>query len=566
MTNSNLEIKNLSFNDNTPKELEESGFYSDWPVVYILNNKKEMYIGETYHASERMKQHLEKDERRRLTDAHIIASKDFTKSATLDIESSLIELCSAIDNNKQRTLQNGNSGVVRHHYSNKEEFSQDSKFFAKLWKKLEELDLVSGSIENLKNTDLFKYSPYKSLNAEQCTTRDYIFEDILEALNNNQKQAIFVDGFAGTGKSILAIYLLKLLATGGNFINDEGMSETLPFINDLIKIKEAKPDLKVAYVVAMTSFRKTLKDVFRKIQGLSSDMVIKPGDVAKKEYDILIVDEAHRLMKRKNLTGYGSFDDTNRKLGLPCNKSIDDGDQLDWIRKQSQIQIFFYDSTQSIKPSDVDKTKFDKLKKNGIEHRLTSQMRCKGGMYYTDYVRNILSCTQNGKKQIVNYDFRLFDNIDDFCNVLYSKEKEESLCRIVSGYGFEWKSKKNKNTKDIVIDNRSFYWNKTSEKWVLSIEGKEVIEEVGCIHTIQGYDLNYCGVIFGPEITYKNGEIVIAKDKYFDIKGKADVKDDEQLKNYIVNIYNVLMTRGIKGTYVYVCDDELRKYLRQFIC
>lgn len=565
MTNSNIEIKDIAFNDSTPKALEESDFYRDWPVVYVLNSDKEMYIGETYHASQRMKQHLEREDRRRLTDAHIIASKDFTKSATLDIESSLIELYSAIDDKKKRVLQNGNSGIVRHFYSNKEEFSQDSKFFSKLWMMLAEKGLVSGSIENLKNSDLFKYSPYKALNAEQCTTRDYILENILEAFNENKKQAIFVDGFAGTGKSILAIYLLKLLTTGGDFINDEEMSETLPFLNDLKKIKTMKPNLKVAYVVSMTSFRKTLQDVFKHIHGLKSSMVIKPGDVAKENYDILIVDEAHRLMKRKNLTGYKSFDDTNKKLGLPCNKNVSDGDQLDWIRKKSQIQIMFYDSTQSIKPSDVDKEKFDELKRGSIEHRLTSQMRCKGGMYYTDYVRNILSCTQTEEKQIANYDFRLFENIDDFCNALYSKEKEESLCRIVSGYGFEWKSKNNINTKDIVIDNRSFYWNRTSEKWVLSIEGKEVVEEVGCIHTIQGYDLNYCGVIFGPEIAYSNGNIVINKDKYFDIKGKADVKDTEKLKNYIINIYNVLMTRGIKGTYVYVCDEGLREYLKKYI-
>jgi len=562
MENSRLEIKDMKFDDNTPKDLAESSFYNDWPVVYILNNDKEMYVGETYHASERMKQHRDKPERRKLTEAHIIGCKDFTKSSTLDIESSLIELIKAIPNNSHK-LQNGNNGIVKHYYSNKEEFSQDSKLFTRLWSKLLERGLVTGGIENLKNTDLFKYSPYKSLTAEQCTVRDYILEDILEAFKNNKQQSIFVDGTAGTGKTILAIYLMKLLVTGGEFINDDDLSETMPFINDLKEIKERKSDLKIAYVVAMTSFRQTLKEVFRHIDGLKSSMIIGPNEVAKDNYDILIVDEAHRLMKRKNLTSYGSFDDVNRKLGLPCNKEENDGDQLDWIVKQSQIQILFYDSLQSVRPTDIDFMKFESLRKNSDMFKLTSQMRCKGGNNYSNYINNILNEKQEHKQEILNYEVLLFDDINDFSNKILEKENEIGLSRIVSGYGFEWVSKNDESLCDIDISNRKFIWNKSNEKWVLSIKGQQVVNEVGCIHTIQGYDLNYCGVIFGPEIIYRNGHIEINKDRYFDRNGKAGV-DNAKLKEYIINIYSVLLTRGIKGTCIYVCDNKLREYLRTY--
>ena len=560
MTNSKL-MKDFSFNDNTPQELVEENFYNGWPIVYVLNNDKEMYIGETYHAVERMKQHLKNNDRRKLKDLHIIGSDNFTKSATLDIESSLIELCK-LEN--KRELQNSNDGLVYHHYANKECFRKDSPFFASIWNELKKRDLVETDIETLLNSDLFKYSPYKQLNAEQKTTRDYILEDIEKTLEENKKKSIFVNGSAGTGKTILAIYLLKLLVTDGDYLTDfeEDTSDTLYFLENLRKIKKLKPDLKVAYVVAMSSLRKTLKKVFGNIKGLQAKMVISPNEAAKNKYDILIVDEAHRLMKRKNLAQYGDFDKCNRLLNLDNN-----GTQLDWILMNSNIQILFYDFEQSIKPTDVSQERFAKLIKeagNSV-HNLTSQMRCLAGHDYINYVKDILNC--NAAKPLDfsdKYDFRMFENIDDFCDAIYEHENKEQLSRIVAGYGFEWASKNNKDKPDINIGNRHFFWNRTSEGWPLSIKGKEVINEVGCIHTIQGYDLNYCGVIFGPEIVFRNNRIEIIKDNYFDANGKNGINYDE-LKNYIINIYSVLMTRGIKGTYLYVCDDGLRNYLKNYI-
>lgn len=575
MTNFNIKIKDLKFNEKTPQELEDSGFYREWPVVYILNNEKEMYIGETYHSSERMKQHLKNPKRKSLKEAHIIGCDDFTKSATLDIESSLIELCSSIEDNKH-ILQNENNGLVKHNYANKAEFKQDSKFFAHLWKQLLDRNLVSGDIENLKNTDLFKYSPYKSLNAEQCSTRDYVIEDILEVFRNNKNVTMFINGSAGTGKTILAMYLLKLLSTNAEYLTEDDDSETYPFIEDLKEIRKIKNKLEVGYVVSMTSLRKTLKTVCGSIKGLKASMIIGPSEVVKKHYDILIVDEAHRLKQRKNLSSPGefnTFDKINQKLGLPYS-STNNGTQLDWILKQSQIQILFYDEKQSIKPTDISKEDFNKIKNEKYYHTLTSQMRCNAGRNYIEYVDNILN--QNESKYIDfsdKYEFVLYDDINEMCCEILEKENKYKLSRIVSGYGFEWISKKGTKKKpnpredeqDIDIEGTKFFWNKKEKGWPLSIEGKRVIEEVGCIHTIQGYDLNYCGVIFGPEIVYRNGKIEIIKENYFDTKGKDGIKDYKTLKHYILNIYSVLLTRGIKGTYVYVCDKQLREYLKKYI-
>ena len=576
MTNSKFQIREFDFNENTPRAIKDSNFpYKDWPVVYLIDNDEQLYIGETIHPSDRMKQHWENSERRKLKNLHIIASSDFTKSSTLDIESSLIELCSA--KKGKRELQNVSNGVVTHNYANKKEFSQTSSFFTNLWYKLKDLNLVEGDIEDLKNTDLFKYSPFKALNGEQATARDFIISKINEKIENNKKGCIVVEGGAGTGKTILAIYLMKLFITNADYIVDENVEQPLAFINDLRNIRKNRPNLKIGYVVSMTSLRNTLGDVFKEIKGLSKNMVISPSEVQKQHYDILIVDEAHRLKKRKNLSSpgdYSNFDKTNKALGFKCNKNEEDGNQLDWIVKQSDYQIFFYDKNQSVKPTDIDASYFESYfnKCSMDEHKLTSQMRCMGGIYYTEYIDSILKQTAQ-PKEINNYDFRLFENINDFCDAMLKKEKEYELCRIVSGYGFEWISKvpeKNEkpnpyeNVEDINIENRKFFWNKKSKCWPTSIEGERIIKEVGCIHTIQGYDLNYCGVIFGPEIVFRNNQIEIVKEKYYDANGKTGASDKE-LKDYIINIYSVLMTRGIKGTYVYVCDEKLREYLKKYI-
>ena len=107
-------------------------------------------------------------------------------------------------------------------------------------------------------------------------------------------------------------------------------------------------------------------------------------------------------------------------------------------------------------------------------------------------------------------------------------------------------------------------WNHTYIDWINSPNS---INEVGCIHTVQGYDLNYCGVIIGPEIDYdfENNRIVIDKSKYKDVAGKKHLDNDKELLQYIINIYTVLLTRGIKGTYVYVCNENMKKYLNKYI-
>ena len=134
----------------------------------------------------------------------------------------------------------------------------------------------------------------------------------------------------------------------------------------------------------------------------------------------------------------------------------------------------------------------------------------------------------------------------------------------MAGYSWKWISKNNKELYDINISGHKYRWNTVNRDWVNSSDS---INEIGCIHTIQGYDLNYAGVIFGNEIRFDRvrKEIYIEKSSYYDLQGKTALNKEEDLKEYILNIYKTLMTRGIKGTYVYVCNDELREYLKNYI-
>jgi RecG-like helicase len=372
------------FNKNAlPKIGQNTWVKNQWPIVYFIQNpiKKIAYVGESTNAFSRIKNHLSNPEKAMLKTISIIGSDKFNKSATLDIESKLIQY---ISSEETYQLLNGNFGLINHNY-----YQQDlySDLFKVIWEKLIEKKIVSKSLEEIENSELFKYSPYKSLNEDQYNS----VLEILASLSANDTNTIFVHGSAGTGKTILATYLIKLLASNVeiDYAEDEVLSEhEIKELNLLQALKRKFPDIKVGLVVAMTSLRETLKSVFRKVPGLKASMVISPSDTFKKEYDLLIVDEAHRLRQYKNIGWMGAFKKRNRELGLG-----DEGTELDWILANSKSQIFFYDEAQSVKPSDVAPDKFDDLlkKKNTQRITLASQMRVKGGNNYIGFVDKLLN-------------------------------------------------------------------------------------------------------------------------------------------------------------------------------
>ncbi|MFZ1528432.1 MAG: DNA/RNA helicase domain-containing protein [Ferruginibacter sp.] len=553
------------FNKESISKIEQNTWVKNqWPLVYLIKSdfRKLAYVGESTNASSRIKNHLANPERCKLDKISIIGSDKFNKSATLDIESNLIQYITAEGTFE---LQNGNYGLINHNY-----YQQDlyKNLFKEVWSKLLEKKIVTKSLAEIENSELFKYSPYKSLNEDQYNS----VLEILDGLTSRQSNMIFVSGSAGTGKTILATYLMKLLASDVENIQLEELNDDeIREINYIKEFKRKFPTAKIGLVVAMTSLRESLVSVFKKIPGLTSSMIINPSDTFKinKKYDLLIVDEAHRLRQYKNISWMGSFKKNNQKLGLG-----DSGTELDWVVANSHNQIFFYDPAQSVKPSDVAPENFTKLlnEKRTLHLGLKSQMRVQGGSNYIQFVHDLLHLKRNEsiKYHEDKYELFIFDSFVDLHSELSKRETRFGLCRMIAGYSWPWLSNPKQDPKpspkvtDLDLDGLKFKWNSTDRDWINS---PNAFNEIGCIHTTQGYDLNYTAVIFGKEINYNKEKNIIEIDpkKYFDTNGKKGISTPDELKIYIINIYKTLMYRGIKGTFIYACNKELKEYLKQHI-
>jgi len=555
-----VEVNRYGFSISRLNDIGENSYAtSQWPLVYVLSDegKRLAYVGETADAVTRMGTHLKHDHKRQLTVVHLITSEKFNKSATLDIESNLIKYMAA---DGKFSLLNGNLGLVDHNYYQRSELY--SQIFRQIWDKLRAEGVATHSLKYLDNSDLFKYSPYKTLSFEQ---RQGLLA-IMYALLDETKTNLIFQGGAGTGKSILAIFLFKLLQTVGDDLNFKEFSTDELELRDLLSsIRELYGVPRMALVVPMTSFRNTLKKAFANISGLNPAMVISPSELARQSYDIVIVDEAHRLRRRTNLGAYyGTFDKTSSALGF--DKYI--CSEVDWVCRQSQKAIFFYDPNQSIKPSDVSVDVFERLKESPKTQvqELISQFRVRAGNSYVQFLDALLNNQLGTAEKFTpkGYEFSLFESIEEFIAAVHEKDEEFGLSRMIAGYAWQWVSKNDPNSYDIEIDGTALRWNKTNSDWINSSNS---LHEVGCIHTTQGYDLNYAGIIFGREIGYdkENDEITIAPKNYFDRNGKQSIKDSVELKQFILNIYKTIMLRGIRGTFVYACDPDLREYLARYI-
>jgi DUF2075 family protein len=557
-----FKIESYSFCEKGINELQDNHFAKNlWPVVYLLigneEGNKKAYIGESSNVIFRMNKHLVDDEKGKLDDFYIISSDKFHKSAALDMESNLIRYLAA---DGQFHLLNSNIGIANHNYYQKNEIYKN--MFLEIWEDLRFKGIAKSLISDLKNSDLFKYSPYKRLSNEQ--EKGVI--NILRCLVDTEHNTVIAEGGAGTGKTILAIYLFKLLLSDEPIYTDETEDSCTSILKSLVdRFKQKCPNPKFALVIPISPFRNTLKKAFRNIKGLKPEMVMSPSEAVKEKLDLIMVDESHRLRRRVNLGVYSSdFDKICESLSLDKHTCS----ELDWVLAQSTKQVFFYDEMQSIKPSDVKDEDFYRLK-NSAKTTITelkSQFRSRGGNQYAKFVDDLLSVGLY--KGIVyrhkNYELNLYESLEEMEAVICDRDTQYGLSKIISGYAWPWISKKDKNSFDIEEGGARLRWNSTLNDW---IDEKQSKTEVGTIHNVQGYDLNYTGVIFGPEISFDpiKNEIVIIEKNYFDKSGKQSIKDPAQLKNYIINIYKTILLRGIRGSYLYVCDPDLRHYLSQHV-
>jgi DUF2075 family protein len=542
--------------------------HRDWPVVYTLNDNSEVYVGESLDAVGRLRQHLDGGKKSHLANARIIVDDEFNKSVCLDLESYLIGLFFAEGRYKVLNVQ-ASSGTGN--YYQRDAYRER---FRDIFAQLRAEGLFATSIEYIENSDLYKLSPFKSLTDEQGDAVVAITEGLLADLKIGPGGAMVIEGGPGTGKTVVAIFLLKLLRDIGSWDGDQLESES--YLTGFFTPENAETlaGLRIGLVVPQQSLRKSIQAVFARTPGLDAGMVVSPFDVGKGEetWDLLVVDEAHRLNQRANQTSAQK----NREFREINVKLYGDDDprrtQLDWITAMSHQQVLLIDRRQRVRPADLDVSTLvaaaDAAEERGRRHVLTSQLRVRSGDY-VEYVRDVLSPSPPRQRlDLDGYDFRLFDDVGEMVKEIRARNAEEGLARVIAGYAWPWNSKKDRTRADIVFGDVELKWNGRVVDWV---DSPNSINEVGSIHTIQGYDLNYAGVIIGNDLRYDEAarELRFDRANYFDKKGlqnnPGQKLTEAELLAFVLNIYSVLMTRGIRGTYLYVVDEGLRRYLAGYL-
>ena len=629
---------------NSAELLSEHTMGVNWPVVYLIHGNGELYVGETSSAVNRIEQHLsptgpKAEDRKKLDTVEIIFDDRFNKSSILDIEHSLIDLFrfeieqdSSSDNKSRyfKKLQNANNGQsTMHNYYNRVYYQDEVK---DIWSELKKHNLATNDYQTIVNDAIFKFSPYKALNEEQHEVCLSILEEIMDALEaekggSKAEYTAIVRGLAGTGKTIVLLNLLarvmdaertnlKTISEESKEDNDEDDSEiTLGIIGretELVKrineyvAKNGK--IRIAYVAQMTSLRNTIKKVVKQIPKVKKNDAKGPFDVvnyttsSQKKFDILLIDEAHRLFQYKKIQNRKSFKDKCKAL-YGDGARPEDYTTLDWLLSCSKNRVIVYDEFQTVKESDITPAQFKQaLKRKHLKPKdyfLKQQMRCRAGMVYTDFLNRIFdNKPTKGIESFENYDLLLYEDPNRLIDDIAKRNVTYGLSRVTAGYGWQWDRKKYdacfrmfkrhiannglKGTRSAMLD----YYHKhlRIEDGLIEFDGKTYLRnldynwilegnplEIGCIHTSQGYDLNYVGVLFGPEIDYsKKRGIVVYPDRIKDtnsvgtsfvgLSKQEKTKRLKAIKTFVINAYKVMMERGIRGCYVYAYNKGLRDY------
>lgn len=572
------EIRELPFtHDGISTGIQEISRFQDWPVVYTLGSGRQVYVGESLHGARRMRQHRESPAKQHLRTIRLILDETFNKSACLDLESTLIRW---LDGDGYEVI-NRNSGIVDSEYYQRPFYQQR---FDEIFGQLRDLGVFQRSIRQIENSDLFKLSPFKSLNTDQASAVDAIMTGIVRDLEQGSGGLSVIQGEPGTGKTIVAIYLLKLLRDVAELPIDEEPDPDEMFSEHFQEeTRELLQELRIGLVVPQSSLRRTIQKVFSTIPSLRGVPVLTPFQVgeAEEDFDLLIVDEAHRL---NQLSAQPHPTQTNRFKAITTalfGELDPDKTQLDWIRARSRMTLIMLDTQQSVRPSDIPTAELQAVaaaaEADGRRYPLRTQMRAAGGSDYIRYIRQLLSANPpQTRLDFGDYEFAMFDDLGRMLTRIREQEAEHSLARLVAGFAWPWVSRSKDRQKkgwapyDIEIDGLRLPWNRRPTDWINSATSAE---EVGSIHTVQGYDLNYTGVIIGPDLRFDpvGQHLVADRAHYFDAVGKrsngmrGQITTDEDLLRYITNVYSVLMTRGMRGTYLYVCDPALRQRLSRFV-
>lgn len=374
---------------------------------------------------------------------------------------------------------------------------------------------------------------------DQKVVYEEILSNAIRSMTDQKKRTVIVKGGPGTGKTVVAINLLAKLTQEGYFAQYTS--------------KNGAP--RSVYAKKLTGFKKSSVNNMFKGSGSYTE-------VDMNVIDVIICDEAHRL---------------NEKSGLFSNLGEN---QIKEIINSCLCSVFFIDERQRVTLSDIGtvseiKRWAEKLDSEVLELELVSQFRCNGSDGYLAWLDDVLEIryTANTDMKDIDYEIKILDSPNEVRNLILERNKVANHSRILAGYCWEWlKEGKNKSdVHDICIGDFEMSWNLGNTSTFAIDENS--VNEIGCIHTSQGLEFDYVGVIIGDDMRYDGDHIVTDYTKRAktdqSLKGiKTLYKSNPELAlaeadEIIKNTYRTLLTRGIKGCYVYCTDKKLAEYFRK---
>jgi len=383
-----------------------------------------------------------------------------------------------------------------------------------------------------------------SLLNDQIFAKNVIWDKIRKSERSDEKSVVIVKGGPGTGKTVIALHLLAELAAKNKSIFFSSKSKSLI---EAIKHKINRKDAKLLFA-SLNPFI--------------------PSRVNENQLDVLIVDEAHRIGKT-----------SNHQFTKPADRT--DMPQVEQLIRCAKTSIFFIDDKQTIRFLEIGNTQLikeaaEKYNCTVKEVELVSQFRCSGSDNYLDWLESVLGYSDDKKIFDINkddFDFKIFDSPEKLYEVIKQKDSEEGkTARITAGFCWDWSKKLDEDgnlVNDVKIGNFQMPWETYGKikppegfvrwyEWAYKPEG---IKQVGCIYTAQGFEFDYVGVIVGEDIKYdKENDCLVGNRER--TKDPILKRSKENFDNYVKNIYRVLMSRGMKGCYVYFVDKDVEKFFK----
>lgn len=565
-TEKSLSAFEKDLKENSPEDLQE--IILNYPTVYIHNwtssGEYDVYIGESNNIIRRTRQHYaqmytEKDWHRNLKDKnaelYIIGHEHFNKSMTLDIENRLMLYLMSAD--KVRKIHNLKGNPQNKYYPSHEL----DEIFQKTWRGLRKINPMLFPLESkIKDSAIFKASPLHKLTEEQENAKELIVKKVLHALQNNERnQLIFVEGEAGTGKTVLNSSTFYEMYANAEELGLKGLQCKLLVNHD-----------EQIVVYEQIAKKLGLTDKYGEVVGKPTSFI--NHHTKEDPVDVVFIDEAHLLLTQ----GKQSYRGQN---------------QLQDILERAKVVVVMFDENQILTTEQYWEERIlshyrEMAKSSDTYIELKNQLRISADKETIDWID---AFTKELKLQKIpqdkkGYEIKIFDQPSELETAIKKKaaSADTALSRMIATYDWEY------NQSDRMVERVLKYWEVTIDQWhrpwnrelektmdraekrknksLAWAEQPQTINEIGSTFVIQGFDLNYVGVILGPSVKYRDGKIVLDPEASFNKKAiqNRTLSDGTHRKfgeKLIQNEVRVLMTRGVNGLYIYACDEELRNAL-----